>query len=99
MIRSLNATLIGIGILSMLTTSLGAVEHHRSSPETRAKLEALITNNDRPERHMARDQYRHPLETLTFFGVEPELTVVEIWPGGQGGWYRRILERAGAVIE
>ena len=37
----------------------------------------------------ARDQYRHPIETLTFFGIKPDMTVVEIWPGG--GWYTDIL--------
>ena len=38
---------------------------------------------------MARDQYRHPVETLEFFGLEPGMTVVEISPGG--GWYTDIL--------
>ncbi|HEX6218903.1 MAG TPA: methyltransferase domain-containing protein, partial [Sphingomicrobium sp.] len=37
----------------------------------------------------ARDPYRHPAETLAFFGVQPNHTVVEIWPGG--GWYTEIL--------
>lgn len=37
----------------------------------------------------ARYQYRHPLETLEFFGVEPGMTVVEALPGG--GWYTKIL--------
>src|SRR5690554_819061 len=36
-----------------------------------------------------RDDWRHPAETLAFFGVEPDMTVVEIWPGG--GWYTEIL--------
>jgi predicted methyltransferase len=36
-----------------------------------------------------RDRYRHPLETLKFFGVKPDMTVVEIWPGT--GWYTEIL--------
>ena len=36
-----------------------------------------------------RDRYRHPYETLAFFGVAPADTVVEIWPGG--GWYTEIL--------
>jgi len=36
-----------------------------------------------------RDTYRHPAETLSFFGVKPTDTVVEIWPGG--GWYTEIL--------
>ena len=38
---------------------------------------------------LARDQYRHPAETLMFFQVEPSHTVVELWPGG--GWYTAIL--------
>lgn len=36
-----------------------------------------------------RDVWRHPGETLSFFDVEPGMTVVEIWPGG--GWYTEIL--------
>ena len=37
----------------------------------------------------ARDQFRHPLETLEFFGITPDMTVVEIWPSS--GWYTQIL--------
>ncbi|MEG3765560.1 methyltransferase [Alteromonas sp. 14N.309.X.WAT.G.H12] len=37
----------------------------------------------------ARDEYRHPQQTLRFFGIKPDMTVVEIWPGG--GWYTDIL--------
>src|SRR3546814_4652225 len=33
--------------------------------------------------------YRHPAETLAFFGVQPGQTLVEITPGG--GWYAEIL--------
>jgi predicted methyltransferase len=36
-----------------------------------------------------RDQYRHPAQTLQFFDVQPDHTVVEIWPGS--GWYSAIL--------
>ncbi len=36
-----------------------------------------------------RDVYRHPFETLKFFGLKPGMTVVEIWPGG--GWYSDII--------
>ena len=39
--------------------------------------------------NVARDRYRHPVETLAFFGVRPSDTLVEIWPGG--GWYSEIL--------
>jgi len=42
-----------------------------------------------PDETKARYQYRHPQETLEFFGVEPGMTVVEALPGG--GWYTKIL--------
>jgi predicted methyltransferase len=37
----------------------------------------------------ARDQYRHPVQTLDFFGIKPDMTVIELDPGG--GWYTEIL--------
>jgi len=43
----------------------------------------------RSDAHKARDQYRHPIETLEFFGLTPDMTVVELAPGG--GWYTEIL--------
>jgi len=43
----------------------------------------------RTSEERARDQFRHPAETLMFFEVTPEQTVVELWPGG--GWYSAIL--------
>jgi len=43
----------------------------------------------RTKANAERDMYRHPAETLTFFGVEADDKVVEIWPGG--GWYSEIL--------
>ncbi len=55
-------------------------------------LKTLIDSDTRSERARARNQYRHPFETLKFFDVKSDQTVVEIWPGGQGGWYRSILE-------
>ncbi len=52
-------------------------------------LRAVIAASTRMPANVARDRYRHPMETLSFFGVEPDDTVVEIWPGG--GWYTEIL--------
>jgi predicted methyltransferase len=40
--------------------------------------------------NVVRDPYRHPAETLAFFGIKPDSTVVEIWPGS-GGYYMEIL--------
>lgn len=42
-----------------------------------------------PEDTQARYKYRHPGETLEFFGIEPGMTVVDVLPGG--GWYTKIL--------
>ena len=53
------------------------------------RLRNVIDDPDRPDEQAARDEYRHPYETLTFFGIEPEMTVVELAPGG--GWYTEIL--------
>jgi predicted methyltransferase len=52
-------------------------------------LRAAIGASTRTPANVARDRYRHPFETLDFFGVKPDDTVVEIWPGG--GWYTEIL--------
>ncbi len=56
---------------------------------TQPALAAAIAGPQRSEANRARDKYRHPLETLTFFGIKPEMTVVEISPGA--GWYTEIL--------
>jgi predicted methyltransferase len=55
----------------------------------RAALEKAVQAPNRSEAHRARDAWRHPVETLAFFGVRPDMTVIEIWPGG--GWYTEIL--------
>ncbi|MEO6384515.1 MAG: methyltransferase [Thermomonas sp.] len=54
-----------------------------------AALQAAINAPGRDEANRARDGYRHPLQTLQFFGVQPNQTVIEITPGG--GWYSEIL--------
>lgn len=53
-------------------------------------LKQAINSQHRSIQHQARDKYRHPEETLEFFVVAPDMTVVEIWPGGKG-WYTEIL--------
>jgi predicted methyltransferase len=52
-------------------------------------LDAILAGDWRSTANKARDQYRHPRQTLEFFGVQPDQTVIEIWPGG--GWYAEIL--------
>lgn len=52
-------------------------------------LAAAVAAPTRSPANLARDRYRHPVETLAFFGVKPGDQVVELWPGG--GWYTEIL--------
>jgi len=52
-------------------------------------LEQSVNSEDRSIENIKRDKFRHPYETLKFFGIEPEMTVVELSPGG--GWYTEIL--------
>jgi predicted methyltransferase len=52
-------------------------------------LHPILGGDWRSPENVARDVWRHPRETLTFFGVDPSQTVVEISPGG--GWYTEIL--------
>jgi predicted methyltransferase len=54
-----------------------------------AALEKAVGGSQRSEANRARDVYRHPVQTLSFIGVKPTDTVVELWPGG--GWYTEIL--------
>lgn len=58
-------------------------------PPLPKSLEEAVSLSWRTPDNAKRDQYRHPLETLKFFDVKPEMTVVEIWPSA--GWYTEIL--------
>jgi len=58
-------------------------------PAPDAALQAAIDGSWRDPANTARDKYRHPGQTLAFFGIQPDMTVVEITPGG--GWYAEIL--------
>ena len=60
-----------------------------SAPSSDAALAAAIASSTRPAPAVARDPARHPLEELTFFGLKPTQTVVELWPGG--GYWTDIL--------
>jgi predicted methyltransferase len=54
-------------------------------------LKTAVASPSRPEADRARDAWRHPYESLTFWGLRPGMTVVEIEPGG-ASWWRHILE-------
>jgi predicted methyltransferase len=54
-----------------------------------AALKAAVASPSRTSANVQRDVYRHPYDTLSFFGIKPTMTVVELVPGG--GWYTEIL--------
>lgn len=54
-----------------------------------AKVEAALAAEGRPEADIARDRNRMPLQTLKFFGLQDDMRVLELLPGG--GWYTRVL--------
>ncbi|MBL7542529.1 MAG: class I SAM-dependent methyltransferase [Bdellovibrionaceae bacterium] len=88
-------------IFPVIFVSLAAVTLVVSCSSSPAKIEApaptplpntledAVNSTFRTPKNKERDQYRHPLETLKFFGIQPEMTVVEIAPGA--GWYMEIL--------
>ena len=73
------------------------VAYAQSAPTAEAKrhataatsLDTVVAGSWRDPANVARDGYRHPKETLGFFGIAPTQTVIEITPGG--GWYSEIL--------
>lgn len=52
-------------------------------------LQTILTSSHRSQKNRLRDKYRHPAQTLEFFGLRPNMSVVELWPGN--GWYTEIL--------
>jgi predicted methyltransferase len=78
-------------LAASLVMSAPAVATSREA-EAAAALDAAIAGPWRSEANRARDPYRHPKETLLFFGFRPDMTVVEITPAG--GWYTEILAPA-----
>jgi predicted methyltransferase len=85
------------GAVAMLLIAAAAVplaaqpagEAAKTAAEPISPLAVALAAPTRTPANVARDKYRHPAETLAFFGVKPGDSVVELWPGG--GWYTEIL--------
>lgn len=60
-----------------------------SRQSTAEALTVILAGNQRPPEEQARDLYRHPKETLLFFGIRPEMKVLEVWP--EPGWYTAVI--------
>jgi predicted methyltransferase len=87
----LTATLVAATLLGCSGTAESMVNKTKqkaSASASSSMITAAVANPLRGD-DAKRDQYRNPQETLEFFGLQPDMTVVEIWPGG--GWYSEIL--------
>ena len=69
------------GVLAAATLTTMAVDA--------APVGEVVKSDIRSASHKARDEFRNPQQTLNFFGIQENMAVVEIWPGG--GWYSEIL--------
>ena len=74
---------------SLLAATMLAGPVTAAAADTADLIEKAMNGSHRSATYKARNQYRHPTATLLFFGLKPDMTVVEITPGG--GWYSEIL--------
>jgi len=81
--------LVALSVLPMFATAVAA-----DAAETAARpdpvLQQVVAGDWRSAEAKARDQYRHPVESLTFWGLKPGMTVLEIQPGS-ASWWTEIL--------
>jgi len=72
--------------LAVLTAACASSSSGQSTADA---LIAILAGDQRPPEERARDAYRHPRETLLFFGIRPEMKVMEVWP--EPGWYTAVI--------
>ncbi len=81
--------IVAVLAAAILPAGLALAAPPAPSPAPSPALLAAVKAPSRTPANVLRDRYRHPAQTLAFFGVKPTDTVVEIWPSG--GWYTEIL--------
>jgi predicted methyltransferase len=74
---------LALGVVVVSCTSVS------SRQTTTDALTAILAGDQRTPEERARDVYRHPKETLLFFGIRPEMRVLEVWP--EPGWYTEVI--------
>jgi len=82
----MNKKIKSFAFSGLLASLVFSVASFASEP---SKLEQVVAAKHRTASYAERDAFRHPVETLSFFGLKDDMTVVEISPGG--GWYTEIL--------
>jgi predicted methyltransferase len=81
--------MLSLGSLVFVLIPLGGALGATADPSGPLSLQQAVGGEWRDAAERSRDADRHPEEVLTFLGLEPGMTVVEISPGS--GWYTRIL--------
>ena len=78
-------------LLAVLSAALlaGGCTTTSTRQTTTQALDGILAGTQRSDANRARDQYRHPKDTLLFFGIRPEMHVLEVWP--EPGWYTEII--------
>jgi predicted methyltransferase len=78
-------------VLAALACALlaAACTSSSSRQSTADSLTQILAGDQRTPEERARDVYRHPKETLLFFGIRPEMKVLEVWP--EPGWYTAVI--------
>ncbi len=76
------AVLVGTAFVAACTTD-------SSRQVTAQTLTSILAGDQRSAENRARDRYRHPKETLLFFGIRPQMKVLEVWP--EPGWYTEVI--------
>jgi predicted methyltransferase len=74
---------------SIFLMTAGANTASAAEPVASDGLDKIMAGEHRSDANRARDAFRHPKETLAFFGVKPDSTVIETFPGA--GWYTELL--------
>jgi len=87
--KAIMLALLGAVTTAPIATSAFADHHGGGHNDMKAHAALEMALAAQPDETKARYQYRHPKETLDFFGIKPGMTVGEILPGG--GWYSKIL--------
>ena len=80
---------LALAVLLPLAAGLTKPAAAATPPAVQDALVKAIQGPQRTPAFVKRDRYRHPLKTLEFFGIRPDMRVVEVLPGA--GWYTEIL--------
>ncbi|KPA93120.1 MULTISPECIES: class I SAM-dependent methyltransferase [Pseudomonas] len=84
----MNRTLVALSLTALLAPALGQAAS-TDTTITDAQYAKVLAGSWRAPENSVRDVYRHPRQTLQFFGLQANQTVIEITPGG--GWYSEVL--------